>query len=1160
MARFISVVFACVALALSTDAFAYPVTLSFLDGAGRPVPAIKIRGSYGINGLPILSSDAQGRWSFDTNDVTSTDSVLVFSGAATGMQLEPAEIKVADIVAAGVRSRTVRATPSTSPSTIVSWTYFSSYTGRLAGLPVAILNPYGYSCNYRKTDSNGYVAWSVPKPTGVCKDATATTAWYQIVPAEDANLRCSAFVTSRTNGSRSCPYLGDDEQGYSTGSCSVVTPPAPSLSSTIKISVTAAGTTYGIPGVEVVGNANVMAIASRQTNSLGDFSFTIGSVPGAQATTVFDISPVKAGYEFFPRSRTTRECAYVGMNTYQCKFSGVRTNAGQGAVVLTASQAGQGLSGVSVSAPVALGCLSPGVKTSDGFGRMVFPVRVRPQCSPAGSTTWNAPVTLYPSMPGKGFVSPTNFEVCPTSLITQAAVSAYDANSGVQNYAVSGKVLTVAGAGFAGAELYVNDALYGQTDATGAFRIAPVVQGTTIKLAARSGDLKFDPEFESFVEVGSDVQTTIRARAPDPAAGGIDPPAKSCPVQSEYAVSGLVLDLAGRPQVGAQIFLNEAAVPAAVTDESGHYEFKVPFQSDAWVSVKKGSSRYAPMGRALNEIVCDEADVDFQEVSFDSVVISGTVLDSDGLPIEGIDVEARVNGIPLTYPIVSSSEGIFRFTAPQGSAVVAAPLDGRYVFAPASDTIDLVSTDETLTTFRADRPTVISPTPAPTALPTVAPPLATAPPNPIATSTAVAPPVAPPTTQPLPTSGAQPPPPVPTLAPTAGGPPGGAPPPGGVVPTQSPGAPVPAPLPVVPTPVVVPPTPVAQPTGGGGGPLPATPTPSAPAPTSVPQPPSAPPALPGQPTAAPTQAPIATVTPLPPEVFPTVRVRASCGSSATSGALEWVVSNDGVVDLVGGWEALDITQPNVVVDSAPLTQIAGGSSTFSTALKGVFKDFYRLHVFVFDRSGARVTLALERWDIARCSPAPTPTPTPTLPGVQPPVAPVLPPSAPPGEGLPPVVQPPGGSPPQPPVAPPGGGIGPTPTPIVTATPTATPIPMYEISGSIRDGVVNGKRLTAAVKKQLVALGATVEVRGMAGANFSASVPFSQLDDNSYSVSAPEGRYRVRIIASQQNTLSVKSVFRKSATSYTCALPGTTSRCRNITFSVAPRSLLQGAGR
>lgn len=1147
--QFLGGLLACVVILIGREACAYPVTVTFVDGAGRPVPAIKVRGSFGINGLPILTSDAQGKWTFDTNDVTSPESVIVFSGAETGMQLEPSEIKISELLALGLRSRTVRATQSSTPSTIVSWTYYSSYTSRLAGLPVAIVNPYSYTCNFRKTDTNGYVAWSVPKPIGSCNDAAPSTAWYQIVPAEDSQVRCSAFSTSRISGSRSCPFTGDDEIGFSTGSCAVVSSPAPTLTSSIKVSVTAAGTTYGIPGVEIVGNANVMSLPGRQTNSLGDFAFAIGSVPGAQATTTFDIVPVRAGYEFFPRSRNSRECAFVGANTYQCKFSGVRTNTGQGAILYDVAQATTPLSGVAINPPPELGCIPPGVKTTDGFGRAVLPVRTRTECAAAGSGLWNAPVVAYPSMSGKGFISPTNFQFCPTALVTQASVAAYDSNSGVQNYSISGRVLTIAGDGFAGANVYVNDALWGQADASGAFRIGQVVQGATVKLSAQAADFKFDPEFETFVEVGSDVQTLIQARAPDPFAGGIDPPTQTCPVQPDYEIKGLVLDVAGRPQSGVGLFLNDSDQAIAQTDVSGRYSFRVPFQSDAWITVKNGSAHYGPMARSLNKIECDELDVDFQQVGFESVVVSGTIIDTEGLPLEGVNVGVQIDGVPLAYEVISSSDGSFRFTAPQGAGVNVSPLDSRFVFSPPSDVIEIASSDETLAAFKGAR--VVVPTPIPSVTPTSPAPGPTVPaspstpiptvpaPLPSATSLPTSPPAPIATATPVPTSPAQPS-PTPTT-PSKGGPKPQPVPPGlTATPTQAPVVPPPSnnPLPATPTPPAngAPPviaTPIATP------PAPVAPTaPGVPAPT--------PPAVPGEPSPvplptlpAPTAVP--TSTPLPPEIFPTIRVRALCDSSAQSGTVDWFVTNDGLVELNGGWEGLDITQPNLIIESGPLSRGPESGAVLRTSLAGVPLDFYRLHVFVFNRLGERVTLALERWTSTNCLRVPTPTPVATVPSEQPPVpAPVLPP---PGDG---------GPIPPPEVVPP-------PVPTVIPTPTPTPIPTYAISGVIRDGAANSKGLSAATAKALVNLGAAVEVRGMSGNEFLATVPFSQLEKGGYELSAPAGRYRIKVTARKANSLRIKSVFRKNATEYTCVLPGTTGRCRNISFAVAPRSLLKGGG-
>ena len=146
------------------DVCAYPIKISFKSPTGQPVPNVKIRGTRGINSLTLLTSDAKGEWSFDTNSLSALDGLIVFSGVNAGVSLSPAELKVSELVAQGVQSKVIRATPSTQPSTIVSWSFYSSGTTPLRDLPVALLNPRSLSCEQRRTDENGYVVWSVPRP------------------------------------------------------------------------------------------------------------------------------------------------------------------------------------------------------------------------------------------------------------------------------------------------------------------------------------------------------------------------------------------------------------------------------------------------------------------------------------------------------------------------------------------------------------------------------------------------------------------------------------------------------------------------------------------------------------------------------------------------------------------------------------------------------------------------------------------------------------------------------------------------------------------------------------------------------------------------------------------------------------------------------------
>ncbi len=1160
------------------SAYAYPITFSFKTASGQGVPSIKIRGPHGINALTILTSDANGNWTFDTNSLSALDGVIVFSGVNVGMQLSPAEVKVADLVARSIRTQTIVATPSTRPSTIVSWSFYSSGTTPLRNQPVSLLNPQALSCEQRFTDENGYVAWSVLRPASKCDGMSDETGWLQIVPQEGAGMRCSTFSTYRSIGMRSCPLTGDDEAGVSAATCTAVTNPAPSLNSRIQISIQAAGTTQGIQGVELIGNSNFMSLPARFTDSMGNFTFSIGSVVGALPSTAFEIVPVANGYEFIPRRRDSRECVLSGSNTYTCKFSAIRTFSPQGALILDVAQASQPLSGVSIVQPAAgLGCLNSDVRLSDWKGRIVVPVRTRSSCSTSPDTPASrTPISVYPALTGKRFTSVSDFQYCPSSLVTTASIQAYDENSGVQNYSVSGRVVALDGNGFAGVPILLNGQEAARSNADGRFEIFPIAQGASAKVEARLSPYAFDPEFETFSNMGRNIETTIVARAPDPLGGDIDPPESTCPVKTDYALRGRVLDRSGNPIIGARIHNNNQDDPSATTDANGRFSVLVPFGSNNWVTVEHEGALFSPAGRSLVETVCDDESLDFQQVDFESAKISGRTLVSDTTPLSSVLLKVSVNGLPIGYGIQSAHDGSFLFTAPLGSEVQIVPELSQYTFAPSQIAPLSVAADVSDLLFVATSIPVTSPSPFPIVAPTVASPVPTLAP-PAWTSAPVAPPWQPaPPSQPIPTA--------PPLPADPGAPPATALPvvtaPAGSTP---PTAPPPQATSVAPTPVTPWPPPsftqIPQPT------LPPSSTWAPPIAPVVPVPSIQPPST-WPPIALPTGIPQATATsvyidPAPPvstaTPAPMISVVARCGSSAKQ--YDWVIANLGSVPIDNArWRAFDASQPSVSLDGAPFSLAAGQLvELFDTPRLDISPRFYRLMVYVTDSLGREISLAVEPWDLNRCMqgiPIPEATATPSEPGVPPappvqstatptPVAPQNPAPPPPG-----VVPAPPGSTPVPPTYPPGVPALPietsvprppeTPAPTQTPTATATPTPSFEINVETRHWR-NGRKMTEELFQQLAQRGVLV-IRGRAGTQFEQRIPlwgFAQ-PQYDYTTYVPAGSYRIGF----EGGVRVVSVFRRNTSSFTCTVggaQGARNRCRGIPFALQPQVSERKAG-
>ncbi len=1116
---------------------AYPIKLSFKSPSGQAVPNIKIRGTRGINSLTLLISDAKGEWSFDTNSLSALDGVIVFSGVNAGVSLSPAELKVSELVAQGVQSKVIRATPSTQPSTIVSWSFYSSGTTPLRDLPVSLLNPQSLSCEQRRTDERGYVVWSVPRPQGTCDGLSNETDWLRIVPSEPPGVRCSTFSTYRSLGVKLCPTTGDDEAGVSAATCTSVSNPVPSLNSKIQISIQAAGTTQGVQGVELVGNSNFMALPSRFTDNLGNFSFTIGSVPGASITTAFEIVPIASGYEFIPRKRDSRECSFAGNNTYACEFSAIRTFSPQGALVLDVAQAGQPLSGVSVVQPMAgLGCMDPAVRFSDAKGRIVVPVRTRSSCATLPDTPpWRTPISLYPGLTGKRFTSSVDFQYCPTQLLTTASIQAYDEGSGVQNYSIRGRVVALDGGPFEGVPIFLNGGESSRTDADGRFEIFPIQQGTSAKIEARHSPYAFDPEFETFASVGSNIETVIVARAPDPLGGVIEPPEESCPVKTDYTLRGRVLDRNGAPLSGARIHNNNREEPSATTDENGYFSLLVPFGSDNWVTVEHEAALFSPAGRSLVETVCDDESLDFQQVDFESAVISGLVSLGGGGGVSDVTLKIRVNGVPLGYDIGTGHDGSFMFTAPLGSEVELVPDPARYTFSPPSLGPLTVGADMAGLAFVAQAIPITYPTSIPTPSPTtVSPPPTTGPPTVQPTVQTTVQPTVQPTVTAAPTAappGLAPPPQIPTVTPTT-------------TPPQPSETAISTPKPVDTTPW--------QPTPTSTAVIPPTRAPST---TVAPEPTSVPVILPtgtstatstpvSSPTAVHTQPPMDTLAPI-----SSVAIAPLC--DATGRVLDWLITNQGSATIDRAyWRVFDASQPSNSHEGsafrlAPVERL----EVLNTPPLGIEKRNYRMMVYMVDDRSRQIPLAVASWDMSRCVDRGLPPIEPTQESNTP--TPV------PSEGTTPTPVPSADTTPSPVATMPVTEPQVTRTPSSTATPeptptvTSTPTPSYEVQVVLKNWL-NGRRMTSSLLSKLAARGVLI-ITGRNGTEFDRRIPLFEFSEISfdYSTSVPAGSYRLRF-----EGVRVVSVFRRNATSFTCTVglkKGARNRCSRIPFALQPSS-------
>lgn len=1078
--------------------FGETYTVQIRDIKGAPVPNVRFFGTNGFNSLPNRTTDRDGLFAFDSDDLKAP-ALITFANDSARQRFEPSELVIGPTGCPGRRCL-VTAHDDPRGTTVLTWNVRGSNGRGVPNVPVTVSSAVS-PCQTRSTDSDGNVVFAVYRALGACNDGNTTTSDnFTTVTAESPKGTIYSFADPK--GPRFTRCLNSVVDGFFVATGRQTAPlPVTSVITYRIFALTPQNTP--LQGVTFTGpELGKLPVSLRTTGATGFFSVSttqLGISSGASwslaAQTDYDVYPKEVTIS--PQQRVTNDIRFMAFSNFQ----------GSGALIVDVREAGVSLGGVKVESSELNACGE--ALTTNSEGRALLAFKSRSACNDNDFDHRNDTVSVTPQMAGCDFTEShaTPFQRCPSSESVMT-LHAYCREPAPQQRLISGSVFNLEAAPLPNASILRDGALVATTGSNGSYFLY-VDEYSSPSLRASAGTLMFDPQSVSIDQIDrnhSDVNFVAVGPTLQPSATPAPP---TCPVAATYEITGQVTALDGKPLEGAVVSVNHE--PETKTDARGNYTVTISRGADAWVTVDSDGRRFDPAGAYYPNVMCNLTNNVF-EVSVESFQLVGRVVSSLYEPMPDVAVTLEHESTRKTTS--TDEQGYFLLTVPEGANyVLRASLSG-HDFVPAVHAGE-GEANETGLDFRS----IVEPTPLPvppTPIPTIPAPVDTRPanptpeatPRPVETSVSLPSPVpatpmptVPPTSTPRATVAPVTPPQVPTVAPT---------------PSPSPriSEPTPTPSPIVtnspapsataiPTATVVPPS---------------TPTAPRPAPSATPR---------AAPSVSPTIAPTATPTrasPAPspePTTVPTATPRpsatpderrnlelalASICSSNPEKFARWSVTNGGSSALTLTWDLYGSQQGGTVV--------AGVGTTFFETGREEGSNTLRLF------SGG-VMVAVERAQFTPCVVAPAPSPgAPLNPEPSQTPAPTTPPNEPaPISPTPSVVAPPPeattipeGPTPLPTVAPAEPTVAPTPTP--------TPRPTIEVRGMLTDN--NGRRLSAKMLSRLEKLGEgaikIVATNRYTAERFEVSLdrPFR------YTLEMPMGEYRIRLLAPALKTLSRQS--------------------------------------
>jgi Calx-beta domain/Carboxypeptidase regulatory-like domain/Pectate lyase superfamily protein len=397
----------------------------------------------------------------------------------------------------------------------------------------------------------------------------------------------------------------------------------------------------GLPGVSVALSGGQSATAT--TDAAGNFSFA--DLPRDQSYT---LTPSLRFYAPAPASQTFSSLSADGQVVFTMSPA---THALSGRV----TEKGAGLGGATVT----LSGAKSATVTTDSSGNYSF-----------NNLTASGSYTVTPSK------SHYTFAPTPQTFDGLDADTHADFAATLGHHQITGRVIKQDGNALAGASVSLSGSQTSTTttDPGGNFAFTSLPDGGNYTVTPALSNYTFSPSSQTFSDLGADHSTVFIGTL------------------NKYTIGGQVEDSAGKPLAGVTLALNGAQSATATSDANGNYSFaNLTAGASYTVTPSKAGYNFAPSSQVFNNLSSNQtANFTGAQSLF---TLSGRVLLGNSIAVPGVTL-TLAGGQSATA--TTDAAGNFSFKSlPGGASYTLTPALAGYVFAPASLSLDSLSSDTT---------------------------------------------------------------------------------------------------------------------------------------------------------------------------------------------------------------------------------------------------------------------------------------------------------------------------------------------------------------------------------------------------------------------------------------------------------------------------------
>ncbi len=263
----------------------------------------------------------------------------------------------------------------------------------------------------------------------------------------------------------------------------------------------------------------------------------------------------------------------------------------------------------------------------------------------------------------------------------------------VQTQSISGHVVDSAGNSLSNVSVTLSGSQTGTTttDANGNYTFGSLPVGGNYTVSASKANYTFTPPSQTFNNLDRNQTANFTATL------------------QTFTISGRVTSDGTNGLSSVTVTLSGGASATATTDNNGNYSFTVNAGGNYSVTPSKANYSFTPPNQAFNSLGANQT-ANFTATPTPTYTISGRVLDDAGNGLGGVSLTIS-GGANLLNPVTTGNDGTFSFQkVTGGGSYTITPSKQNYTFAPATQSFDSLSANQTANFTATLRITVQTPT------------------------------------------------------------------------------------------------------------------------------------------------------------------------------------------------------------------------------------------------------------------------------------------------------------------------------------------------------------------------------------------------------------------------------------------------------------------